>query len=201
MGNQAHPRETSSRHGPTGALETSWGAREEVDDCQEIGLKVKLASSSLSVRDLRARHHLSMDSYFPTMSTPCKGFLDVLVCIQRAAVEIVVLANGLDHIIPPHAPPWHLLSSAPIADCSSSLSKPFIIHLSSTHHLPCNRGRLRRPFPTSPFMLSPALLRTWEKQPLSICEATASPSLQLFFVMRHLQKPSQQSCRALLAAC
>lgn len=127
MGNQAHPRETSSRHGPTGALETSWGTREEVDDCQEIGLKVKLASSSLSVRDLRAHHHLSMDSYFPTMSTPCKGFLDVLVCIQRAAVEIVVLANGLDHIIPPHAPPWHLLSSAPIADCSSSLSKPFII--------------------------------------------------------------------------
>lgn len=100
------------------------------DDCQEIGLKVKLASSSPSVRDLRAHHHLSMDSYFSQpMSTPCKGFLDLLVCIQRAAAKIVVLAHGLDHIISPHAPPWHPLSSAPTVDCSSSLSRPFIIHL------------------------------------------------------------------------
>lgn len=70
------------------------------DDCREIGLKVKLASSSLSVCDLRAHHHLSRGSYLPTMSTPCKGFLDLLVCIQRAAAKIVVLADGLDHIIP-----------------------------------------------------------------------------------------------------
>lgn len=152
------------------------------DDCQEIGLKVKLASSSLSVCDLRAHHHLSMDSYFPTMSTPCKGFLDLPVCIQRAAAKIVVLAGGLDHIIPPRAPPWHPLFSAPAADGSSSLSQPFIIHLSSTHQLPCNGGPLHPSSPTSPFMLSPALLHTWEKEPLSICKATAPPSLKLSFV-------------------
>jgi len=106
-----------------------------------------------------------MDSYLPTMSTPCKCFLDLLVCIQRGAAKIVVLADGLDHIIPPHTPPWHLLFFAPIVDCSFSPSQPFIIHVSSTHHLPCTRGQLRCPFPTSPFMLSPALLHTWEKTP------------------------------------
>lgn len=126
------------------------------DDCQEIGLKVKLASSSLSVRDLRAHHHhLSMDSYFPTTSTPCKGFLDLLVCIQRAAAKIIVLANGLDHIIPPHTPPWQPLLSAPVVDGSSSPSQPFITHLSPTRHLPCHRGRVHHPLPTSPFTLCP----------------------------------------------
>ncbi|XP_074700054.1 uncharacterized protein LOC141931602 [Strix aluco] len=140
-----------------------------------------------------------MDSYFPTTSTPCTAFLDLLVCIQRAAVKIVVLANGLDHIIPPRAPPWHPLFSAPFVDSSSSLSQPFIIHLSSTHHLPCNRGCLRRPFPTSPFMLSPAPLHTWEKQPLSICKATPSPSLKLFVTTEAFRAELLCSAHRLLA--
>lgn len=121
----------SGQPGPSqGDIKQTWtrrGPRDQLgcqgrDDCQEIGLKVKLASSSLSVCDLRAHHHLSMDSNFPTMSTPCKGFLDLPVCIRRAAAKIVVLADGLDHIIPPHAPPWHPLFSAPVVDCSSSPS-------------------------------------------------------------------------------
>lgn len=90
-------------------------------------MEVKLASSSLSLHDLKAHHPLFMDSYCPTLSTPCKLFLDLLVCIQRAAAEIVMLGNGLDHIIPPWPPPF----PAPIAERSSSLCQPLIIHLSS----------------------------------------------------------------------
>lgn len=116
-------------------------------------MEVKLASSSLSLHDLRAHHHLFMDSYCPTMSTPCKVFLDLLVCIQRAAAKIVVLANGLDHIIPPFSPPWHPPFSAPIAECSSSISQPLIIHLSSTPSSPMQQKPCSLPIPTSPFML------------------------------------------------
>lgn len=43
--------------------------------------------------------------------------------------------------------------SAPLADRSSRLSKPFITHLSSAHRLSRSTARLHCPFPTSPFTL------------------------------------------------
>lgn len=163
---QGDIEETRTHRGPG-----DWWGCQGRDNCQEIGLKVKLASSSLSLHDLRAHHHLFMYSYCPTMSTPCKVFLDLPVCIQRAAAKIVVLADGLDHIIPPFTPPWQLPFPAPIAQRSSSPSQPLIIPLCSALS-PMQQSSL--PIPTSPFTLS-ALPHTCQQRPGSVCEAPAPP--------------------------